>query len=305
MAQSRQTVTVSTARSRSAAGRVRTLLDNFSSSERRVAERVLEDPEWVVASTISELARACDTSETTVVRFCRTAGFAGYPELRLALAAETAQLKVSGHAPVGGRISPGDDLESVIRKIAYTESRAVEDTLGELDRQQLVGVIDAVANAKRIDAFGVVASALVAADLQQKLHRIGCVAFAWSDTHQALTSAALLGPGDVMFGFSHSGATEDTVTVLKEAKRRGATTVAVTGAEKSPIMKVTDFALITSVREATHRAGAMASRIGMLAIVDCVFAGVGQRRFDETQEHLEDTFRVLRKRRLKAPTRRG
>jgi DNA-binding MurR/RpiR family transcriptional regulator len=305
MAQSRQAITVSTSRSRSVAGRVRTLLDNFSASERRVAERVLEDPEFVVASTISELARACDTSETTVVRFCRTAGFGGYPELRLALAAETAQLKASGQPPVGGRISPDDDLESIVRKVAYTDSRAVEDTLSELDRQQLIGVIDAVANAKRIDAFGVVASALVAADLQQKLHRIGCMAFAWSDTHQALTSAALLGPGDVMFGFSHSGATEDTVTVLKEAKRRGGTTVAVTGSEKSPITEVADYTLITSVREATHRAGAMASRIGMLAIVDCVFGGVGQRRFDETRAHLDDTFRVVRKRRLKVPTRRG
>jgi DNA-binding MurR/RpiR family transcriptional regulator len=304
MAQGRQKTTESTSSPRSAAGRVRTLLDTFSSSERRVAERVLEDPESVAASTISELARACATSETTVVRFCRTAGFAGYPELRLTLAAETAQLKVSGQPPVGGRINPDDDLESVLRKIAYTDSRAVEDTLNELDRKQFVGVVDAVASAKRIDAFGVVASALVAADLQQKLHRIGRVAFAWSDTHQALTSAALLEPGDVMFGFSHSGATEETVTVLKEAKRRGGTTVAVTGSAKSPITEVADFALITSVREATHRAGAMASRIGMLAIVDCVFAGVGQRRFDETHAHLEDTFKVVRQRRLKAPARR-
>jgi DNA-binding MurR/RpiR family transcriptional regulator len=305
MAHSRQTITDFPSPSQSAAGRVRTLLDNFSSSERRVAERVLEEPEWVVASTISELARACATSETTVVRFCRTVGFAGYPELRLALAAEIAQLRASGQPPVGGRISPADDLESIIRKVSYTDSHAVEDTLSELDRQQLVGVIDAVAKAKRIDAFGVVASALVAADLQQKLHRIGRVAFAWSDTHQALTSAALLGPGDVMFGFSHSGATEDTVTVLKAAKRRGCTTVAVTGSAKSQIVEVADFALITSVREATHRAGAMASRIGMLAIVDCVFAGVGQRRFDETQAHLEDTFRAVRQRRLNAPARRS
>lgn len=304
MAQRRQASTASTAPSRSATGRVRTLLDNFSTSERRVAERVLEDPEWVVASTITELARACATSETTVVRFCHTAGFVGYPELRLSLAGETAQLKANGRPPVGGRISPDDDLESIVRKIAHTDARAVEDTLGELDRGQLVAVIEAVVKAKRVDAFGVVASSLVAADLQQKLHRIGCVAFAWSDTHQALTSAALLGPGDVMFGFSHSGTTEDTVTVLKEAKRRGATTVAVTGSEKSPIMEVADFALITCVREATHRAGAMASRIGMLAVVDCLFAGVGQRRFDETQGHLEDTFRVIRGRRLKATARR-
>jgi DNA-binding MurR/RpiR family transcriptional regulator len=77
MTQRRQLDTASTAHVQSAAGRVRRLLDNLSSSERRVAERVFEEPEWVAASTISELAQACATSEATVVRFCRSAGFSG------------------------------------------------------------------------------------------------------------------------------------------------------------------------------------------------------------------------------------
>ena len=65
-----------------------------------------------------------------------------------------------------------------------------------------------------IDVYGVGASAFVAMDFQQKLHRIGQVAFAWSDTHIALTSAALLQPGDVAIGISHTGVTTDTIDAL-------------------------------------------------------------------------------------------
>ena len=68
--------------------RIRALLPTLAPAERRVAERVLADPRGVAALTISTLARDCETSETTVIRFCRAVGFAGYPALRLALAAE-------------------------------------------------------------------------------------------------------------------------------------------------------------------------------------------------------------------------
>ena len=58
-----------------------------------------------------------------------------------------------------------------------------------------------------MDIYGIAASAVVGTDLQQKLHRIGVVAFAWNDPHLALTSATLLGKGDVAIGISHSGTT--------------------------------------------------------------------------------------------------
>src|SRR5580700_4176953 len=66
---------------------VRALMPNLAPAEQRVAAAVVSDPGGVAAKTISELAEACQTSGTTVIRFCRAMGFPGYPELRLALAA--------------------------------------------------------------------------------------------------------------------------------------------------------------------------------------------------------------------------
>ena len=65
---------------------IRSLLPNLAPVERRVAQAVLDDPQGVAWRSISELARSCGTSATSVVRFCRAIGLRGYPELRLALA---------------------------------------------------------------------------------------------------------------------------------------------------------------------------------------------------------------------------
>src|SRR5690242_21609036 len=58
--------------------------------------------------------------------------------------------------------------------------------------------------------------------LQQKLHRLGKIIYAWTDTHMALTSAAMLGNEDVVIGISYTGTTLDTIDPVKVAKANGA-----------------------------------------------------------------------------------
>ena len=279
--------------------RVRGLLPDLAPAERRVAEAVLADPGGAAGQTITSLARACLTSETTVIRFCRRAGFPGYPELRLALAAEAARAagEAGGRQVVLSDIGPEDSLEQVVAKITAADARAVEETGAQLDLRVLEQVVDALVAARRIDVYGVGASGFVAAGFQQKLHRIGRLAFAWPDPHAALTSAALLGPGDAAVGISHTGTTIDTVEALAEARRRGARTVALTNFPRSPLAQVAELVLTTAARETTFRSGAMASRLAQLTVVDCMFVGVAQRTYDTTRDALERTYEALRPRR--------
>lgn len=277
--------------------RIRSLLPSLAPAERRVAERVLADPGAVAASTITALAHECGTSETTVIRFCRAVGFTGYPALRLALAAETGR-GGSDTRELSADIVADDDLESVVAKIAFADARAVEETADQLDLTALHAVIDALAAAPRIDVYGVGASGFVALDLQQKLHRIGRVSFAWPDPHMALTSAALLTPGDVAVAISHSGATRDTLDALDVARRSGATTVAITNFPRSPLATGSDHVLTTAARETTFRSGATASRLAQLTVIDCVFVGLAQRTYETSQRALELTAEAVKDRRL-------
>lgn len=280
--------------------RVRALMPSLPPAEQRVARKVIEDPAGVAVTTITSLARACETSETTVIRFCRALGFSGYPELRLRLATEAGRAEgVGRERVVSSDIDPGDSLRQVVEKVAFADARAVEETAAQLDTAVLSRVIDAVAAAGRVDLYGVGASAFVALDFQQKLHRIGKISFAWSDTHVALTSAALLAEGDVAMGISHTGVTRDTVDALAEARKHGATTVALTNYPRSPIAGVADMVLTTAARETTFRSGATASRLAQLTVIDCVFVGVAQRTYDETLAALSVTLGAVRGRRMR------
>ena len=285
----------------------RGLMPSLSPAEQRVAHVVINAGAGASRFTITELAERAGTSETTVIRFCRAMGFSGYPELRLTLAAEAGRAAEDGGGPaeMGSDISPHDSLDEVVKKIAFADARAVEDTAAQLDVGELERVVGRVAKARRVDIYGVGASAFVAQDFQQKLHRIGRVAFAWCDLHIALTSAALLGKQDVAFGISHTGTTMDTIEAFTEAGRHGATTVALTNFPKSPLAAAADFVLTTAARETTFRSGAMASRLAQLTVVDCVFVGVAQRTYAQTKRALEVTFEAANTRRLSPERRRG
>ena len=279
---------------------IRSLLPNLAPVERRVAQAVLDDPQGVAWRSISELARTCGTSATSVVRFCRAVGLRGYPDLRLALAGAVARDDAAAVAAASHDIGPDDDAAAITRKIAYADARAVTDTASHLDIAILVQVTEALAKAGRIDIYGVGASGFVALDLQMKLQRIGRPAFAWPDPHMAISSAALRGSGDVAIGLSHTGTTIDA---LREARSHGAATAAVTNFPWSPITEVADFVLITAARETAFRSGATTSRIAQLTVVDCLFVTLAQQDLPGTRVALERTFAAAQAKRVRRTRR--
>ncbi|TDD30657.1 MurR/RpiR family transcriptional regulator, partial [Kribbella turkmenica] len=208
--------------------RINGLLPALSPAQARIATEVLRDPAGVASSTIGQLAARCGTSLPSVTRFCLALGLSGYAELRLALAAESGRTSSSWERGTGAEVGPDDSLDDVLRTLLRADTRALEDTVASIDVGALGRAVQALSDARRIDMYAVSGSASVAEDLRLRLHRIDRAASTWSDVHSALTSATLLGPGDVAVGISHSGETLEVLEPLQRAGRGGATTVAVT-----------------------------------------------------------------------------
>lgn len=56
-------------------------LENFSKSERKVAEVIMASPQTAIHSSIATLAKMADVSEPTVNRFCRRLDTKGFRTL--------------------------------------------------------------------------------------------------------------------------------------------------------------------------------------------------------------------------------
>src|SRR5919107_5464703 len=61
---------------------IRARFDDFSRSQKDVAQYIVDHLDEVAFQTAEELARRTNTSSSTVVRFFQALGFEGYPELQ-------------------------------------------------------------------------------------------------------------------------------------------------------------------------------------------------------------------------------
>ncbi len=281
---------------------IRAILPSLSPAERRVADWVLGHPADVVALSISAMADGAGTSEATVVRFCQKAGFTGYPDLRLALASRLGRSVARGRTDhlMGFDIDPDDSLADIVAKVGSLDAQAIRDTVDQLDLDQLGRVVDVLVSAHRIELVGVGASGLVAADLEQKLRRIGMMVSRSLDAHAALTAAAVLGTDAVCVGISHSGETIDVIEPIELAKARGVPTVAITNHPRSTLATIVDHVLTTAARDSVFRAGAMASRSAQLTVIDSIYLAVAQRNYDQALEALDLTSEAVKGRRTRA-----
>lgn len=244
---------------------IRSAAPNMTPALTRVADHVLAHAQAVLYQSITELAEEANSSEASVMRFCRELGFSGFQNFKLVLAQE---LATQGQADAP--LTAADAVQSLIE----TAKIALDETERLLDRTILQTVADDLLAAAHIEIFGVAASAITAQYLEYKLTRLGLRARAVADSHLATMIAATSDPTVVHILVSSSGSTIDTVRVAELAHSRGARTIALTNRSKSPLVAKSDYVLLASWPETPLTGGAFPSKISQLLIVDALVASI-------------------------------
>jgi DNA-binding MurR/RpiR family transcriptional regulator len=280
--------------------RVNAYRKNMTPAQISLADTLLLDLGAAAHLTIAELAERAGVSSATITRFCETLDYSGYADLKAAIvvALDRKRNNSEKFAIAEGDVTESDSIDETLYKISHQAAEAITDTARIVDRAALDIAAAAVINCRRLDIYGLGSSFLAATDLQLKLHRIGLTAFCWSDTHLALTSAAVLTDKDVAIAISHSGVTSETFQMMETAKKAGATIIAITNHPASPIGRLADHVLVTSAKESRFRSGAMTSRLVQLAMVDFLFVRIMQQLFSSASASLEKTFTAVKNNRL-------
>ncbi len=263
------------------------ILDELKPSERKVAQFILAHPEDVVKLSVQKLAELSGVSEATIIRLARSLNMKGYQELKLRIAGDlTKQTAATGSYQ---EIMMEGSVESIMQAVSWNNVQSIQDTLSVLSNEEVKKAVNALSGARKIDVYGVGASAVIADDIRQKFSRINLWCEAYSDFHAQLTSAVNLTDKDVVIGISYSGQTEDIIQSLTEARQQGATIITLTKFGPSPVADLAHIRLFTSSVEKSIRSGAMASRIAQLNVIDILFITMVSRKQEEVIPLLEKT----------------
>ena len=105
--------------------------DSLTKSGIIVADYLVQHAEDAQYLSISSLAKACGVAEATIFRFCRSLGFEGYNEMKIALAKATATA-----VPVYQKLEPGVDTQTLCTHAQHGRRRAERHPRGACPRRR-------------------------------------------------------------------------------------------------------------------------------------------------------------------------
>lgn len=274
--------------------RIRMMLPALGPSEARIAEVVLRlaaDQDF----TLRRVAGEAGVSDAMVVKTAKKLGYDGFRELRTALAGYKGQSTVDLHEEV----RPDDPAETILRKVFRTSIQALEETLAILDVRAFERAAELIHKGRQRDLYGLGGSAPIARDVLHKFLRIGLRCSAFEDTHMMAMSASLLGDGDVVIAFSHSGRTQGVIEAVEIARRNGARIVAVSNYANSPLAALADVTLCSTAQGSPLTGENAAARIAQLNIMDAIFIAVAQKGYAAAERNLARTMEAVRSKRAR------
>lgn len=266
-------------------------MSTFTKSEKKVAEYILNSKkEEITRITITELATKCGTSEATIARFVKKAGFETFQDFKLTLALDNNE-DIEEEKDI--TIFKNDSPQEVLRKIKLGSLKSIESTTSILDINKFLQAANFIRSAKRIEIYGVGSSSAVAKILQYKLTRLGFPSYALEDPHMQAISAATLNFGDLAIGISQNGSTKDTVDSLNVAKKHGATTISLTEHVNSPITKSSDVVLEIFSGENSVKTSAGRSILAQIFAVEILSGLLYSIEYEKALTTGKDTARAV------------
>lgn len=269
---------------------IRANLENMTGTQRRIGEYILRNPRSCMKMSISQLAEATGArSESTVVRFYRLLGFAGYHDFKVTLATDIAG-KSFYHSYED--ITRDDDVAAIKEKISQGASRAIHESFSMLREQELDRAVELLESSTRVFLLGYATSAALAYDAYFKFTAIGLNCYHTRDSHMNAVLLSEPRAGDVIFAISHSGETRDVVEP-SAAARPVARVIALTGYPGSQLGQIADVCLATVSEELNYRSDAIVSRIVQMTVIGTIFAALSVRRGVEGENKLKNTRQSL------------
>lgn len=265
--------------------------NSLTVTEKKVADYILEYTQSVAYMSITDLADACGVGESSIFRFCRSLGYKGYQEFKIALAYSVTS--ETGIPQLPDQVSVQDTIEQVATKALTLNIHALNETYNLLDVQIMEQAVERLIKAERILFFGSGTSLMTALEAKNKFMRITNKTECSLDSHLQIMSAALMTEREVAVVISYSGQTKDMIEVARKAKERGATVILITRFVKSPLTTHSDLTLLCGANEGPLQGGSLSAKLSQLYLLDVLYIEYFKRTYEISSRNKESTAEAV------------
>lgn len=239
-----------------------------------IAKTILQHIDRVPTMGIEELALLCYTSPATISRFCRKVSVESFAALKKSINFANNYSSKEVSFTDEELLSIKLDGQTIADKTFPLSINALQATYASLDMKIIDKVVHAMSEANHIAIFGSIFSQLVARDCQYKLLRLGKFVTAFTDPTDQQDDAEHLTKNDLALFFSVSGSGPGMKLSCEIAKKKNATTVAITNKKNSTLAKLADYVIEIGGTESDFSQSSISGRIACMGIVDLLYTAL-------------------------------
>lgn len=266
--------------------RLRGVYPSLKTALQKVANLIMRQPEMAIYASVNEVAAAAMVSEATVMRLCRTLGFKGFQDFKIALARELVAPSQKIPPEAGAR----DDPAALVHQTFKANVASLEETLEILDLRQLQQAAQCLLDCRRLVVIGVSGSGPVVHYTTIRFSPLDLNVQGFTEFPLMLSAVALLTAADALLVLSHSGSSREILDTARLAKAHGVRVIAITSNSLAPLTRIADQVLLTAGRE-MH---GLASCLCQITLIDSLFDLLQQGRPLVVQENLAKIENALR-----------
>lgn len=263
-------------------------MQTFSKGQKQIARFILENYDKAAFMTASKLGKTVNVSESTVVRFAAELGYEGYPAMQRAL-----QTMIRSKLTTVQRIEVSNDRmgdHDVLSAVVQSDIEKLRMTMEEINREDFTAAVDAIVSARRIYILGVRSANALSSFLAFYFNLI------FEDVRHVQTTLASemfeqmlrVREGDVVIGISFPRYSTRTVRAMEYARNQGATVVAITDSELSPLTDTASFNLLAK----SDMASFVDSLVAPLSIINALIVAVGRKKNQEVSDIFNKLERI-------------
>lgn len=262
-------------------------MSGFSKGQRLIANFILNSYDKAAFMTANKLGSTVKVSESTVVRFATELGYDGYPAMQKAL-----RDIVRNKLTAVQRIEVANDRigdQDVLSTVMQADADNIRVTLEGIDREVFERAVASILKARRVYIIGVRSASALSDFLGYYFSMMleNVISVRINSFSEVFEQILRVGEEDVVIGISFPRYSRRTVQAMRYAKEQGATTVAITDSEVSPLTEYADHMLMAK----SDMASFVDSLAAPLSLVNALIVAVSMKKNQE----LSGTFGKLEK----------
>ena len=246
---------------------------------KRIADYILADPVHITSISIQQMAAELDIAESSIIRFCKIVGCAGFSEVKLLLA----KYSPKSVRTIFEDLSETDSISTISESVFSRNIDTLERALQLLDFEKIEQAVGVLSRAENILILGVGASGTIAEDFY--IHAVSL-----TDSHLMQIQASQCGPDTAVIAISHTGKTREIVSAVRTARECGAPTIGITGYPDTPLKEVSDICLELYSPEQLF----VSPRVAQFSLIDTLYVSLAIRRKDSVVQNIERMNEVLK-----------